>query len=254
MGTTSSRMFDNPIAEDMSDVSVSRAILSATPVWVPAIGLYWAIHLIHKPLGEAILRCLGFYPDTPPEVPEIAEFEEDEELEGLEEQSDQVKELLKRLALVGQYYANMEGAIGLVQKVNQQGINPEDTDQAVELIKQIEQQTYDNFKEYDLDELQEIPEQFICPISLTIMLDPVEVITELKQTDKSTSKESLVTFCHIFERKTIAEWVERNNEINPLNKLPIVGFKEASDLKKEIITFIETHAILKEERPSFTNR
>lgn len=236
MGNESSTMFRSSSLRSISNNPASRAlvcsaVVSTAPIWLTALGIYSAIKKIHPPLGEAILRRLGLY-----NIANSDALPEDYDIHSPRQQNEQAEILLNRLALTGHYYNDMEGALQLAQPVNGNALR-----KGQNLLKKIEELSQQNFKDYDLDKLNVIPEKFLCPISLSIMIDPVEVLTQAIQKDKE------VIFSHFYERKAIANWLEANKETDPLNRLRIVDVKEAPRLKQEIENFIKTNAPLKND-------
>ncbi len=88
------------------------------------------------------------------------------------------------------------------------------------------------FSDEVLEKLGHIPEEFICPITLTIMHKPVKVITKIG------SKE----YTHYFEESAVEKCIIHHGRVNPMNIQEIIRMEGGDDLKGRILDFIKLAA------------
>lgn len=213
MGNRSSRMFQaNESANKVSTVITA-------PIWLPAGLASVAFEKLNPPLSQAIgIHLLGL-PDDRPQTRE---------------------EIRNRIYLTGAYYNNREGADQLYRE--QEHIN-QIHQKSMELLEQIVKDSEEKFNEYDLSSLNKIPPEYLCPITLSLMVNPIKVMTKIK--DEATKE--MINVTHIFEKKAIEGWLlGKSKKTDPLNRQEIIEMKSDDNLKKEIANYIEINAAKKE--------
>jgi len=104
------------------------------------------------------------------------------------------------------------------------------------------------------DELQSKFEEFICPISGAIMIDPVYVLSGTSQLTfaKRDGEHPDGYERHVFDRNSIETWQRRGGvraNLNPLNRLAIFLIQPANTVKRKLIQTIicNTNILLPEE-------
>lgn len=121
---------------------------------------------------------------------------------------------------IGEHYNNQEGAQSLVEE------HPTNSEQAQTLINQIAENVVNIPADAEL--IEDIPEEFLCPITLSVMEDPVRV----------TSYVNNQQIMHNFERAAITEWNQRHGT-NPLNRQVIVEITADDNLRDRIKAFLD---------------
>lgn len=127
---------------------------------------------------------------------------------------------LEQTLATGHYYQETEGAIAFAQQ------EQAERHKAHALVNKIAEKLARDYA--SAETLKEIPEDYLCPITLSIMVEPVRVITIVENKEVA----------HHFDKDAIQEWLE-NNDTNPLNRQMIVSIEADAALKQEIRNFIE---------------
>jgi len=110
-------------------------------------------------------------------------------------------------------------------------IGGQETSKGVELAQKIACQLK-NHPNIELDD--KIPPEYLCPISFTIMQDPVDVITYMYRDGKV--KEAR----HTMDRQSIEKYIHYyNNYYNPINRQEILQIDNNESLQQEINHFLK---------------
>jgi hypothetical protein len=114
-----------------------------------------------------------------------------------------------------------------VQQVREflDAVRGELTDDGRNLAEKIKQKT----EQYEDQLTVDIPGQYICPITLCIMKDPVSVVTNVNGQQVK----------HHFDRDAVENHINiRANPTNPLNRKPIQKIENAEELQQQIHEFL----------------
>lgn len=137
------------------------------------------------------------------------------------------EEIMDRALIVGNYYNDTEGAIALAQQ------QQEERHKAQALIEKVAKKLAEDFR--NAETLKEIPDDFLCPITLSIMVDPVKVTTALDENNIESTKIE-----HYFDKDAIEDWINTQigERTNPLNRLPILMIERDAEFKEKIQAYI----------------
>lgn len=185
--------------ESTSNAALIGSASAMAVVGSPLIIGFLILNEVNPTLGNAILNKLGLG-------------------------SDMVDEL--DILPTGHYYQETEGAIAFAQQ------EQSERHKAQALINKIAEKLVHDYE--TAETLKEIPEEYLCPITLSIMVEPMRVITYVE------NKEVI----HYFDKDAIEEWLE-NHDTNPLNRQMIVSIEKMRHLSKKFVVLSMTLKIIK---------
>ncbi|MDR3503874.1 MAG: hypothetical protein P4L79_14950 [Legionella sp.] len=196
-------------SESLTDALMIGSTSAAAVVASPVIFGFLILNRVNPTLGNAILNKLGLGSNMHDELD------------------------LEQMLATGHYYEETEGAIAFAQQ------EQSERHKAHALVSKIVEKLANDYA--TAETLKEIPEEYLCPITLSIMVEPMRVVTFVE------NKEVI----HYFDKDAIEGWLE-NHDTNPLNRQVIVSMEQDDELKQEIRNFVDDPKNHKENEEELT--